>query len=98
MKFEDSRNDSTDNVQKNKEENEEDEEDQAPPDNISLALCSMLNATQFGQAMRLPPNCPPNFFMNPALVASQLQSSYMQHMASMLPALNAVVCAKQNEQ
>lgn len=68
----------------------------------------MLGASPFGQTMRLPPNCPSNFFMNPALVASQLQckllnndsfkfkflASYMQQMA----ALSAAIGAKQNEQ
>jgi hypothetical protein len=72
-KFDSNRDNSTESPH-NEEDNVDDEEDNTPtPEDISLALCSMLGASPFGQSMRLPPNCPPNFFMNPALVASQFQ-------------------------
>ncbi|KAI6191735.1 hypothetical protein M3Y97_00260000 [Aphelenchoides bicaudatus] len=97
--FEKSRPESNENPPNTEEDNvEEDESDAPTPEHISMALCSMLGASPFGQSMRLPPNCPPNFFMNPALVATQLQSSYMQHMSSMSAFLNAAVCAKQGDQ
>lgn len=54
------------------DDNEDDEDGAATPEHISMALCSMLSGNPFNQ-MRMPSNCPPNFFMNPALVASQLQ-------------------------
>jgi hypothetical protein len=50
------------------------EDDEAPtPEHISMALCSMLSGNHFGH---LPMRLPPNFFMNPSLVASQLQCMF----------------------